>query len=768
MKEEPKDGISRRKFVQAGGMIAATAIIPKEINRSVDATDEQNHAKSEEDYLQYIDPIIGNIAPLLNTNRPVVHLPNQMVRTFPRRQDYTDDQITGFPLLALNIITPQVIFSIKPSKGVITDTDWNGRMTYDHDLEITRPWYYATTLIDEDIRVEHTVGKNGGIYRFTFPKGVKKNILLNHCYENGIFTITNGNKISGTEFVIDAIHQQKGKAYMYGIFSGKPISGKSAGEKDWGKYNAGGPKPKPKTMAGEKAWMSYSENEPSVIEFRYATSFISEEQAEKNYNEELLTITFQQLADKSKAAWKKVIGQIKVEGGTVGQKRTFYTALYRCYARMINITEDGKYFSAYDGQVHEDKRPFYTDDYSWGNFIAMHPLRTILDPKAEGDMLQSYVIVYQQSGWVPEYPKTFGDREGMLSFHSSIMFLDAYRKGIRNFDANKALEGMLKSAEQATMLPSRNGPKGALEDFYYEKGYYPALHPGEAETDPIARHGQRSAVAVTLAGSYDAWALSEMAKELGNTPVYNRHAPRANNYKNLWNKEAMLFLPKDAKGDWININPKTEGGAYYNENNGLTYKWNIQHDVEGVIALMGGKEKFEQELDQFFRDGLESNRASFLAKFQDMTALTGQFSMGNQCAFYIPYLYNYTNSPWKTQKWTRYVLDTWFKDNVLGVPGDEDGGSMSAVVVFSAMGFFPVKPGVPMYTITSPVFSKITIDLPNGKMFTLIANGCSKTHKYIQSAKMNGKKLDTLWFSHSDLVNGGTLVLEMGEMPLKA
>jgi predicted alpha-1,2-mannosidase len=761
------NGISRRKFMQAGSMLAASAVIP--VAKSNAADIPAPTPPDTREGIDYIDPLIGNIAPLLNTNRPVVHMPNQMVRTFPRRQDYTDDQITGFPLSALNVITPQVIFSVKPCIGTITDDDWNGRMTYDHDLEVTHPWYYATTLIDNDIHVYHTVGKNVGIYRFQFPKGVKKSILLNHCYENGTFSLSGGNKVSGTELVIDAIHNQKGKAYMYGEFSGKPVSGKSADEKDWGKYNAGGPRPKPRVMKGEKVWISYTEQDPSIIEFKYAASFISEEQAKINYTAELAQTTFEVLESKCKLAWKKAIGKIKVEGGTESQKLTFYTALYRCYVRMVNITEDGKYFSAYDDKVHEDKRPFYTDDYSWGNYLAMHPLRAILDPALEGDMLQSYINAYQQSGWIPEYPKTFGDREGMFGFHSCILFLDAYRKGIRNFDLKQALAGMLKSAEQATMLPSKNGPKGALEDFYYENGYYPALHPGEAETDPIAlvKHSQRSAVAITLAGSYDAWALSEFAKELGNNAVHLKYAPKAKNYKNLWNNDAQLFLPKDDKGNWININPKNEGGAYYNENNGLTYKWSVQHDVEGLIELAGGKEKFEQQLDQFFREGLESNRATFLAKFQDMTALTGQFSMGNNCAFFIPYLFNYTSSPWKAQKWTRYILDVWFTDTVLGVPGDEDGGSMSACVVFSAMGFYPVKPGIPMYTITSPLFTKVTIDLPNGKTFTLIANRSSKTHKYIQSAKMNGKQLDKLWFSHTDLVNGGTLVLEMGTTPVK-
>jgi predicted alpha-1,2-mannosidase len=416
MKEDSKDGISRRKFMQAGGMIAATAVIPGKIASAAIKTPEEPVNAIDEDYLLYIDPTIGNIAPLLNTNRPVVHLPNQMVRTHPRRQDYLDDQISGFPLLSLNVITPQVIFSVRPAKGHLTDADWNERMTYDHDMEITRPWYYATTLIDQDIRVEHTVGKRGGIYRFKFPKGVKKHVLLTHCYDNGLYDIAADNTVTGSEFVNDAIHAQKGKAYMYGTFSGKPSGKKSEGDKDWGKYTVQGALATPKLMNGEKIAMSYGEKDPSVIEFRFAVSFISEEQAKKNYQEEFSNITFDQLAAQGKAVWKKAIGQIKVEGGTVSQKRTFYTALYRSYVRMISITEDGKYFSGYDDKVHQDNRNMYTDDYTWGDYIAQHPLRAILNPQQEGDMLQSYVNMYEQSGWMPEYPKVFGDRPGMFGF----------------------------------------------------------------------------------------------------------------------------------------------------------------------------------------------------------------------------------------------------------------------------------------------------------------------------------------------------------------
>ena len=716
----------------------------------------------------YIDPTIGNVAPLLNSNRPVVHLPNQMFRVCPIRQDYLDDQITAFPLTALNVITPQYVFAVKPSVGTLSDTCWNRRMTYEYDFEITHPWYYSTYLFEDDITVEYTAGKKAGIYRFTFPKGVKKNLLLNHNYENGLFDFMQNNEVTGTEFVVDANHQQEGKAYMYGTFSGNPQNGKSLGEKFWGKYTVLGPQPIPSRMDGEKAWFSYDENSPEVIEFRYAVSFISCEQAKENFMKELENVTFDKLKEQGKQEWEKVVGQIKVEGGTEAQKRTFYTALYRHYVRMVDISEYGKYFSAYDSAVHTYDKPFYTDDYSWGNFIAMHPLRIVLNPQRESEILDSYVKMYEQSGWVPDYPKHFGDRAGMYGFHSAVMFLDAYRKGVRDYDVEKALEGMMKSSEQATMLPSRNGPKGLLEDFYHENGYYPALRPGEMDdglNPPGMRRTTRTAVSITQAHSYDDWAIGLLAKELGKETIYAKYAPKADNYKNLWHAESGFFMPKDKNGDWIEINPMFEGNNYYNENNGYSYIWYVQHDFNGLVDLMGGKKNFEQRLDEFTRVPLQSTKAQFWSRFPDQTALIGQFSMGNQVNYFIPYLYNFTDSPWKTQKLTRHVLDVWFKDNIFGVTGDEDAGALMSVVVFSAMGFYPVTPGIPLYAITSPVFEKVSIDLQNGKTFTIIAKNSSKRNKYIQSAKLNGNPLQTMWFSHDDLINGGTLVLEMGEKP---
>jgi predicted alpha-1,2-mannosidase len=385
-------------------------------------------------------------------------------------------------------------------------------------------------------------------------------------------------------------------------------------------------------------------------------------------------------------------------------------------------------------------------------------------------MLQSYVNMYTQSGWMPEYPKHYGDRPGMFGFKSSVMFLDAYRKGIRDFDVEKAFEGMLKNTQHATKLPFRNGPAGGLETFYESKGYYPGLPEGVAETDSFAvlKKGQkRSSVAITLSDSYDSWALSELAKDLGKTDIHKRYAPYAQNYKNLWWDKYNLFMPKDAEGKWIDIDPKFGGGHngfdYYNENNGWSYMWNVQQDIKGLSQLMGGPEKMEQNLDQLFREGLDRSKPEFFEKFPNSTGMIGQFSIGNQVTFFIPYLFNFTNSPWKTQKYTRLILDTYFQDNIFGVPGDEDAGSMSSFVVFSAMGFFPVTPGIPVYSITSPLFSRVSIDLPNGKNFTLRANNLSPRKKYIQSATLNGKTLTSLSFTHEELLKGGTLVLEMGE-----
>lgn len=322
------------------------------------------------------------------------------------------------------------------------------------------------------------------------------------------------------------------------------------------------------------------------------------------------------------------------------------------------------------------------------------------------------------------------------------------------------------------MLPWRNGPKTELDNFYRENGFYQALKPGEKETvDEVHGFEKRQSVAIPLAHSYDDWALSEMANELGKTEDYEFFIKESTNYRNLYRANKKLMWPKNADGEWLEIDPKFDGGPggrdYYDENNGYTYAWQAQHDIHGLIDLMGGREDFTANLDQLFRDDLGRTKYQFWAKFADATGLVGQFSMGNEPSFHIPYLYNYAGAPWKTQKRIRFLLDVWFQDNIFGIPGDEDGGGMTAFVVFSSMGFYPVTPGLPVYNIGSPVFEEVSINLDYGKTFTVVANGCSKVNKYIQSAHLNGETLDRPWFTHEDILNGSTLELEMGSYPNK-
>jgi predicted alpha-1,2-mannosidase len=707
----------------------------------------------EKTVLAYIDPTIGNVGQLLEPTRPTVHLPNQVIRVYPIRKDFLDDQISCFPLTVVSHRLGEA-FAIKPFVGSADSVSWNQRLAYDQELEVNRPWYYSVYLIDNGISVEFTPGKKTGIYRFTFSRPGEKSVLLNLFNQgpgSGLRLISD-HEINGIE-----IYHNDIKIFMYGSFS-EP--GMVLGKND----TATEDKPSAKGM--------HFPASVSMVEFKYAISFISAEQAKKNYDEEIKNKSFAAVQKNGMEKWAAVVSQIKIEGGTEAQRRSFYTALYRCQERMVDITEDGYYFSGFDKQVHRADRPFYVDDWSWDTYLALHPLRMILHPAMEEDMLQSYVRMYEQSHWMPTFPVLFGDHACMNGFHSSIVFLDAYRKGLRHFDVAKAYEGMRKNATEATMIPWCNGEKTSLDDFYYAKGYFPALRPGEKETiTGVNAFEKRQAVAVTLGGSYDDWALAGMARELGKPNDYSLFEKRAMNFKNLWNSDTKFFLPKDINGEWIMIDPKFDGGTggrdYYDENNGWTYLWQVQENIPELISLMGGNKAFEERLDQLFREGLDRSKYVFWNKFPDATALVGQYSMGNEPSFHIPYLYNFTNAPWKTQQKIRMLLSTWFKDNIFGIPGDEDGGGMSAFVVFSSMGFYPLTPGLPLYTIGSPLFRKITIRLENGKSFTVIANNCSERNKYIQSARLNGHVLNRPWFTHEQLVTGGLLELTMGAYPNK-
>ena len=704
------------RCVWKAGLLGALVLVALRANAQVD----------------YVDPTIGNVGILLVPTRPAVYLPNSMVRMYPMRADAMDDRIESFPL-TINSHRMDELFSVMA--GVKSPVAF--------DQEKTTPYYYSTRFDESLIQTEFTATERCGYFRFTFPDGIASVTLANRMAGN--LEAQSDGAISGEEQFSNM------KAYVYGEFSA-PVTIKLEN-------------------LGDRKRAAASTQGAKTLEFRYGISFISLDQAKKNLRHEIPAWGFDTVEAKAKARWNQVLGQIAVEGGTKSQKKVFYTALYRCYERMINITEDGRYYSGFDHKVHEDKRPFYVDNWLWDTYRALEPLQTLLNPEMEADKIQSYVRMYQQAGIMPTFAILTGPYACMNGNHAAPWFADAWFKGVRNFDLEVAYDGVRKRSLDDTLLPWRLGPKGPLDEFYAAHGYMPALRPGEKETDPrVHPFEKRQPVPVTLENSFDDWSIAQIARVLNKPEDETLFLKRAANYKNLFRADKRLMWPRDSSGEWIEpMDPKFDGGMggrdYYDENNGYTYTWDVLQDFNGLVQLMGGTAKATANLDQLFREPLGRSKYEFQAKFPDSTSMVGQFSMCNEPSLAIPYLYDRLGAPWKTQKRVRMLLESFFPDTLQGMPGDEDGGGMSAFVVFSMMGFYPVTPGIPIYDIGSPVFEKTTIHLRNGKDFVIVAHGTSHDNKYVRSIRLNGKPLQQVWFRHADAANGGTLELTMGDLP---
>ena len=504
-----------------------------------------------------------------------------------------------------------------------------------------------------------------------------------------------------------------------------------------------------------KHLMLKADRQKKVVTLRYGISYIDKEQAKANLEREIPQFDFDCVKQEAKKTWEKRLGQIEVSGGTEAHKRTFYTALYRCSERMVDINEYGRFFSAWDRKVHTSVEPFFVDNWLWDTHIALEPLHTILNPDIEVQKINSLIEMYRESGIMPRFALTSGEWAAMTGNFAAVWMLDAWVKGLR-FDLATAYEGFRKNSLERTMLPWRTGPATPLDTFYNAHGYYPALRPGEPETIPEVDTNweRRQSVSLTTVNSYSDWCIAQMAKMLGKTEDEKLFMERSKFYRNVFRTDKGMMWPKDDKGEWVEpFNPMHDGRAYFTENNAYIFNWDVKHDLEGL---------FEAKLDELFHMGVGTAKFRFYNVLPDATGLMGMFQMGNEPSFHIPYLYDYVGAPWKTQKYIHSLIDTYFIDSYLGMPGDEDGGGMSAFVVFSMMGFFPVTPGTTNYAIGSPFFKKAILHLPSGKSFIIKAKDISKENKYIQSARLNGQPLSKPFLTHEQLMAGGTLELQMG------
>ncbi len=710
--------------------------------------------------VDYVNPDIGGMSPLLETTVPLVDLPDGMMRVYRLPGSYLPELINGFPLILCGHRNGTAGL-LMPSAGDVSFNRSTWQSSYNHDFEVARPYFYSVWLKDPDINLEFTTGNKSAFYQIVWNNDKQKNLMV-ALSNRGQIKVPDKNTVEGYE-----IYRNKVKVYFC-IKTEKNFVADSLFNDRLHADN----KPSDGTGSDPAVALTFGIASGETLGVKYAVSFISQEQARKNLGEEIPGWDFEGLRQRAREAWNKALGKIDVKGGTEDQKSVFYTALYRNYERMVNISEDGRYYSGYDDTIHSDNGiPFYADDWMWDTYRASHPLQAMLNPGTEGNKIESYVRMYEQSGWMPSFPILFGDNPCMNGNHASAIIADAYFKGIRNFNVEKAYEGARKNEMEATLLPWRNGPMCSLDTFYLEHGYYPALNPGEKETvSRVHPFEKRQAVAVTLADSYDSWCLAQLAKALGKPGDYEYFMKRSQNNRNLFNSATGFFAPRTADGSWVkDFNPITSGGMgnrdYYDENNGWTYLWDVQHDINGLIGLLGGRDSFVKKLDRLFVEPLGMWKPDYMAEFPDATGQVGQFVMGNEPGLHIPYLYNYAGQPWKTQERTRMLLDTWFTNTPSGIPGDEDGGGLSAFVVFSSMGFYPVTPGMPVFNITSPVFDDITVKLDDGAEFHVQARNNSGKNKYIQSASLNGVSWNKPWFRWDDIKNGGTLVLFMGSKP---
>ena len=695
------------------------------------------------DYTRYVDTNIGTIGHLLQATAPTVLSPHGAALVEPvfragMKDRYLSDKIFGFTA------GHAIVMPTAAPLGYM-----EGASSFDHDLEVAKPDHYEVLLEDSGIREKHTACDNYGVFEFDYPGEAWLTVYVKDCsclrYEEG-FLLAEGSQ----EFVGPMATALRIEAQSVEIF-------------DTELPNHHRPEVK------EPARAARLKLRGGKVTVPFAISSMGVDSARRSFRDR----SFEEVKAECNTRWNEVLGKVRVEGGTEEQKRVFYTAIYRATSRMHNYSVDGLY-RGFDGQIHEDGGFHYLcDDGIWDTYRGMHPLQLILEPKAHRDTVESYLRMYQQSGWLPRFPRLNGNIPCMIGHHTVSVLAESFVKGVE-FDLELAYEAARKNATQRTMLPWRDGEAEDLTACYHEHGFFPGLEEDEEETcDKVHDFENRQSVAVTIEQAYDDYCVGILAKALGKDEEAKYFFDRSLKYRQLYDGKIGFFHPKKIDGTFTDVyDPKFCGGQggrkYYAENNAYIYNFCAQHDTEGMVALHGGKEAMAEKLDNLYVEQYDGVlKSTFLMQYPDATGLMGQFCMGNEPSFHIPYLYNHCGQAWKTQRKIHELIRLWFTDTPLGICGDEDGGAMSAFLAFSAMGFYPVDPASGDYDLGSPIFDKVELDLPNGKTFTVLADGASRKAKYIQTALLNGKPLTAPKFSHKEMVEGGTLELTMDTRPNK-
>jgi predicted alpha-1,2-mannosidase len=613
--------------------------------------------------------------------------------------------------------------------------------TFSHDNESASVGYYKVKL-DNGINVQLTASERVGFHSYEFPEGKRAGVLIDLGFKlnwdkptETVLKVEKGNLITGHRFSTGWAKDQR--VFFAAQFSEDFNGNFQIADGDSNLYPEIG-----KTVEGTKARVQVFFDSAKNVKLKVGLSTANLEGAMAALDE-VPDWDFEKVRQNAKAKWEKELSKIEITSQEEDLKKIFYTSLYRtCLAPVLMSDANGNY-KGVDGEVHKAEGYNKYGIFSlWDTFRAANPLYTITQPDKINDFVKSMLSHYDEYGLLPVWSLLGNETNTMTGYHSIPVIVDAYLKGYRDFDAEKAFEAMKKSAAQDI--------RGT--DFYREYGYIPYDKAGQSVTR-------------TLEYAYDDWCIAQMAKALGKEEDYQTFMKRSESYRQFFDESTGFMRAKYSNGEWKSpFDPQFSDHnfdvAEYTEGNAWQHSWFVPHAVEDLIALHGGKEPFVRKLDSLFSVSSEIKGENASA---DISGLIGQYAHGNEPSHHIAYLYNYADVPSKTQEKVREIMSTQYNATPTGLCGNEDCGQMSAWYVFSAMGFYPVNPASGVYDFGSPLFEEVKLNLGNGKTFTVRANNVSEENKYIQSVKLNGEPYDKLFITHEDLMQGGILEFEMSE-----
>ena len=672
------------------------------------------------------------------------------------KYQYAVDNIRGFcqSHQCSPWMSDYAVYSFMPMVGKLVVNQEMRATKFSHDNEMAKPHYYKV-MLDNGITTEMAPTTRGVHLRFSYPSTEDAYLVIDGYTDMSEIKIDPAKRqISGWVNNQRFVNNSKTFRSYFVVQFDKAFE-------DYGMWENQKDEIYPKKLEGEgKGYGAYIKfKKGSKVQAKAASSYISAEQAVITLNDELgKDKNLEATKIRGHKTWNELLNRIQVEGGTDEQMKTFYSCLFRAnlfsrkfYERKAN--GEPYYYSPYDGKVYDGY--MYTDNGFWDTFRSQFPLTNILHPTMQGRYMNALLAAQEQCGWLPSWSAP-GETGGMLGNHSISLLADAWAKGIRTFDPEKALKAYAHEAMNKGPWGGANG-RGFWKE-YFELGYVP--YPESMGSS-----------AQTMEYAYDDFCGYQLAKMTGNKHYQEVFARQMYNYKNVFDPSIGFMRGKGVDGKWQEPFDPLEWGGPFCEGNAWHYTWSVFHDVEGLIDLFGSDQRFTTKMDSVFTLPCTIKPGTYGGVIHEMKEMElagmGQYAHGNQPIQHMPYLYSYAGQPWKTQYWVRQIVERLYNSTERGYPGDEDQGGMSSWYILSSLGIYAVCPGTDEYVIGSPLFKKATITMENGNKFVIEANNNSKENLYIQSATLNGRVLDKNFIRYDDIADGGIIRFEMGSQPNK-